>query len=157
MGVVGAGKTLIGTLLAEQMGWRFADADDYHTPENKEKMHRGIALTDADRTPWLEALHRLLAEWGAHGFSGVLACSALKSAYRQQLSGGLGVNWVYLKGDPLVIEQRLRERHGHFADEKILKTQIETLEEPGNAVVVDVSRSPTDVLKEIKRQLQLQP
>src|SRR5579885_1325774 len=105
MGVVVAGKTLIGTLLAKRLGWEFADADDFHSPENKEKMHQGIALTDTDRVPWIETLHEVLSEWDAGNRSGILACSALKESYRQRLSEGLKVRWVYLKGDPQIIKQ----------------------------------------------------
>src|SRR4051812_24404070 len=98
MGVTGSGKTTVGTLLAQQLGWIFADADDFHTPANKEKMSKGIALTDADRGPWLDAIHDAMARWQSGGTNAVVACSALKQAYRDLLRKNVAVKVVYLKG-----------------------------------------------------------
>src|SRR6267154_1537853 len=99
MGVSGAGKTTVGKLLASQLGWEFADADDYHSAANVEKMRNGIPLTDADRRPWLESLRALIVTWTAAGKNGVLACSALKKEYRDRLVVGPEVRVVYLKAD----------------------------------------------------------
>ena len=138
MGVAGSGKSTIAEILAQRLGWALLDADVFHTPANKEKMHRGIALTDADRFPWLDAIHAELAADEAKGKSVVLACSALKEEYRRRLSQGLALRFVYLKGSYELIEARMRERAGHFAGQSILEDQFKTLEEPGDAMVVDI-------------------
>jgi gluconokinase len=155
MGVVGAGKTTIGQLLAEQLGWTFADADDFHSPANVEKIRRGIPLTDEDRQPWLESLRKAISDWIASGNDAVLACSALKSSYRQLLAVGPAVRFVFLKGDASLIAARLRARHGHFADEKILASQLADLEEPEGAIVVDISPTPPEIVAEVRRRLGL--
>src|SRR5258708_11535465 len=98
MGVTGSGKTTIGNLLAARLAWQFADADDFHSPANKEKMHKGIPLSDAERLPWLAAMHDQIAKWVALQQNVALACSALKQIYLQLLSNGPEVRSVYLKG-----------------------------------------------------------
>ncbi len=138
MGVAGSGKSTIAEILAQRLGWVFLDADQFHSPGNKEKMHRGIPLTDADRFPWLDAIHDELAANEAKGRSVVLACSALREEYRRRLSRGLQLRFVYLKGSYELIEARMRERAGHFAGESILEDQFKTLEEPRDAMVVGI-------------------
>ena len=155
MGVTGAGKTTIGRLLAAQLGWRFADADQFHPKANVEKMSRGIALTDADRKPWLAAMRSSIQQWISQNRNAVLACSALKRAYRAELMAGPEVRFVYLRGDYETVARQLRTRHGHFATEAILADQFATLEEPACAVVVDVGRDPDLIVKEIRTQLSL--
>ena len=155
MGVAGSGKTLIGSLLAQQLGWNFADADDYHPAANVEKMRTGIPLTDADRAPWLDALRSLIADWINQGTSAVLACSALKQAYREKLQVDRQVRVVYLKASPEVLAQRLLERRGHYMKQGMLESQLATLEEPADALVVDASRSPEEIVQEIRRDLGL--
>ena len=157
MGVTGSGKTTVGTKLAARLGWLFADADDFHSAANKDKMHRGIPLTDADRFPWLAAMHEQIAKWIAAKQNAVLACSALKQIYRRQLWDGPGVRFVYLKGSYDLIAERLCARKGHFADEHILAGQFADLEEPGDAIVVDISASPDEIASEICRRLGLDP
>jgi gluconokinase len=154
MGVTGAGKTTVGGLLARELGWKFADADSFHSAVNKEKMARGIALDDADRAPWLAAMRTAILEWSAQGQNVVLACSALKRSYRETLAIGPEVKFVYLKGSYEVIYQRLLSRHGHFATETILRSQFETLEEPSDAIVVDVAKAPEDIVAEIRERLK---
>jgi gluconokinase len=156
MGVVGSGKTTVGTLLAEKLGWEFADADDFHPPENIRKISHGIALTDDDRTPWLAALRGAIEQWHAEGKNVVLACSALKQAYRQELRVG-AVRFVYLKGDSQLILQRLHARRGHFASDSILESQFADLEEPKDALVVSIAQSPDAIAAEIIDKLKLAP
>jgi gluconokinase len=154
MGVVGAGKTTVGQLLASQMNWEFGDADDYHPKSNVEKIRSGIPLTDEDRAPWLERLHGAILEWTSAGQSVVLACSALKRAYRDRLAAP-EVRFVFLRGDAELIADRLRSRHGHFAGEAILASQLADLEEPENAVTVSIAASPDKIVAEIRKQLSL--
>jgi gluconokinase len=129
MGVVGAGKTTVGRMLADQLHWEFADADDFHPPSNVEKIRDGIPLTDADRKPWLDLLHQAITQWIATGKSVVLACSALKASYRSKLKVSQEVRFVFLKGSAALIAERLHERHGHFAGESILASQHQIVEE----------------------------
>jgi len=153
MGVTGAGKSTVGRLLAAQLGWNFSDADDFHPKANIEKIHRGIPLTDADRQPWLASLRAAILSWIHEQKNVVLACSALKRDYRQELQAGPEVCFVYLKGSASVITDRLRLRHGHFADEKILAGQFADLEEPKRAVTVDISPPPEEIVSEIRQKL----
>lgn len=155
MGPTGSGKTTIGTLLASRAGFEFADADEFHSAANKAKMHAGTPLTDADRLPWLETIHQQIQKWLAEKRNVVLACSALKQSYRDLLWHGPEVQFVYLKGSYELIAQRLRARKGHFADEHILAGQFADLEEPADALTVDISASPVKIVDEICRQLGL--
>ena len=155
MGVSGAGKTTVGQLLASQLKWEFADADDYHSTANVEKMRAGIPLTGADRTPWLETLRGLITGWITTRKNAVLACSALKRAYRDGLRVAPEVQIVYLKGTPQLLRQRLHSRHGHFMTEQMLQSQLAALEEPDDAVVVDIDSSPADVTAKIRKKLGL--
>jgi gluconokinase len=153
MGVSGAGKTTVGQLLASQLGWEFADADDFHSAANLEKMRTGIPLTDADRAPWLATLHSLIARWIATKKNAILACSALKRTYRETLQISPEVQLVYLKGSPQLLRQRLHARLGHFMTEQMLASQLATLEEPDNAVVVEVDASPAEIAAKIRASL----
>jgi gluconokinase len=155
VGVSGAGKTTVGHLLSSQMGWEFADADDYHSAANIQKMTSGIPLTDAERAPWLETLRRLIASWIADGKNAVLACSALRREYRDILRIRPEVQFVYLKGTPQLLHERLHARVGHFMTEKMLDSQLATLEEPEDAVVVDIDRSLEEIVAEIRTRLAL--
>lgn len=154
MGVTGSGKTTVGKMLAQRLDWEFADADDFHSAENKAKMHRGIPLTDADRMPWLASMHDYLAKAYTKQRSVVLACSALKRGYRHILEEGLAAHVVYLKGSYEVIDEHLRGRKGHFADDKILAAQFADLEEPSEAIVVDVRSTPQQIVDEILKKLE---
>jgi gluconokinase len=152
MGVSGAGKSTIGNLLAEKAGAVFADADDYHPAANKAKMAAGRPLHDADRQPWLERLNGVLRAWHDHGTSGVLACSALKAAYRTTLASGMPegtVTFCLLELSREMLEKRLAERHHEFMNPALLATQLATLEEPEDAVVVRNDRTPEEVVGEI--------
>jgi len=155
MGVTGSGKTTVGSLLAKRLGWEFADADDFHSAANKDKMHRGIPLTDADRMPWLAAIHEKLVKSESQQRGIVLGFSALKKSYRELLFHDLEVRLVYLKGSYELIDDRLHDRKGHFADDKILAAQFADLEEPSDATVVDIHPEPERIVDEICRQLNL--
>src|SRR2546428_4106159 len=141
MGVVGAGKTTVGKLLAEQLGWEFVDADSFHSAGNVEKIRLGIPLDDADRSPWLRAIRAAIQRWIAKKQNVVLACSALKRSYREELDGGAEVKLVYLKGTYEIIYQRLGLRQGHFASGKLFASQFAILEEPEDGGV-DGGQSP---------------
>jgi gluconokinase len=153
MGVVGAGKTTVGRLLAEQLGWQFADADDFHPPSNVEKIRRGISLNDDDRKPWLDRMRKAITQWIAEHRDVVLACSALKRSYRQELAVGPEVRFAYLKGSADLIAERLRSRQGHFAGEQILAGQFADLEEPEAAVMVEIASTPQQIVAEIRKKL----
>jgi gluconokinase len=153
MGVVGAGKTTVGKLLAQELGWEFADADAFHSPVNVNKISEGIPLTDEDRKPWLEALRNAIQEWVALKRSMVLACSALKESYRAELRVGPDVQFVYLQGSYDLIESRLGGRHGHFATSQILTSQFAILEEPADAIVVGVDAPPAEIVADIRKLL----
>jgi gluconokinase len=155
MGVTGAGKTTVGSLLAAQLGWEFADADNFHPAANVEKMSRGIPLTDADRAPWLAAMRSAIEFWISDKKNAVLACSALKRCYRDELLISSEVRLVYLRGSYETIARQLRARHGHFATEAILADQFATLEEPEDAIVIDVGKDPVSTVAEIRARLGL--
>jgi gluconokinase len=155
MGATGAGKTTIGTMLAAQLNWQFADADTFHPPANIEKMSHGIPLNDADRAPWLEAMRKAILEWIAAGKNVVLACSALKRAYREVLRPSPEVRIIYLKGNYALFAERIRHRHGHFAGEGILAGQFADLEEPDDAITVDAAQPPEQIVAEIRKRLAL--
>jgi gluconokinase len=148
-GVSGSGKSTVGRLLAEELGWKFYEADDYHSDASVEKMRSGTPLDDADRRQWLEALRGLIRDCLMRGESAVLACSALKKSYRVFLFLDERVLFVYLKGDYRVIQQRLDRRRGHFMNPALLGSQFDTLEEPTAAVEVDVSASHEEIVKVI--------
>ncbi len=156
MGVVGSGKTTVGKLLAHELGWQFADADDFHPPANIEKIHRGVRLDDQDRAPWLSALHDAIQQWNESQQNVVLACSALKQSYRNKLRAG-PVQFVYLKGSYELILSRLRSRHGHFASESILASQFADIEEPDDALTVSVDQTPEAIVTEIIEGLKPPP
>lgn len=155
MGVSGSGKTTVGSCLAQQLGWEFADADDYHPAVNVEKMRQGVPLTDADRLPWLKSLRSLIAGWLATERNGVLACSALKRTYREKLRVDQRVHFVYLKADHDLLSQRLRARRDHYMKEQMLASQLATLEEPKHAIAVNAGDTPQQIAQEIRQLLKL--
>ena len=150
MGVSGSGKTTVGRLLAADLGWDFLDADDFHSPANRDKMCSGLPLTDADRGPWLDTLAEAISERSRAGRGAVLACSALKQSYRDRLMVEGGVRLVYLKGDPRTIERRLESRQGHYFAAGLLASQFEALEEPTDALVVDLTEPPEAIVRRIE-------
>jgi len=155
MGTTGAGKTTVGKLLAQKLNWIFLDADDFHPAANIEKMKHGIPLTDADRVPWLGAIHAELARQSAAGKNCVLACSALKESYRETIGAGLAMKIVYLKGTYEEMRAHILARQGHFAGEGILSGQFRDLEEPSDALVISVHHTPKEIVEEVCRELKL--
>jgi gluconokinase len=140
MGVSGVGKTTVGQALAQQLGWPFADADDFHPAANVAKMREGIPLTDADRAPWLQSLRAAIQGWLTAHESVVLACSALKQTYREQLVTGPEVKLVFLHADFSVIVERMADRQGHYMNPKLLESQFDTLEIPPDSLSLDASQ-----------------
>ena len=154
MGVSGCGKSTIGKSLAELLGWPFYDGDDFHPAENVTKMSQGIPLTDEDRAGWLAALADLIRSSLAQGKPGVLACSALKQKYRDQLClDPAQVKFIYLKGSYELIKARMLARPGHYMKPGMLDSQFATLEEPQNALTVDISQSPQQILEFIRQSI----
>jgi gluconokinase len=154
MGVCGCGKTTVGQALSQALGWRFIDADDLHPPANVAKMTSGLPLTDEDRWPWYERIMAELQHATAAGQHVVLACSALKQAYRDRLARGVDLRVVYLKGDAATIEPRLASRRGHFMPATLLASQYATLEEPREAIIVDVAQPAPAQVAAITRALR---
>ena len=153
MGVSGAGKTTIGRALAVELGWPFVEGDQAHPRRNVEKMRAGIPLTDADREPWLNALHDIMARAIGRRQHTIVACSALKARYRTRLRGDLRtVRFVYLRGDPALLQRRLAGRTSHFFDPALLPSQFDALEEPddNDALVVDAAEPPERLLGTIR-------
>jgi gluconokinase len=156
MGVSGSGKTTIGQMLAARLDWQFQDADDLHSPANIEKMYQGTPLTDTDRRPWLRSLRSLIDRSLDSNTNLILACSALKAKYRQDLSGGADrVKFVYLKGSIELIQQRLHERKGHFLNPDLATSQFADLEEPDDAIVIEIDRDPAEIVQQIATDLAL--
>ncbi|WP_199194317.1 gluconokinase [Pleurocapsa sp. CCALA 161] len=150
MGVSGTGKSTIGRLLSDRLGWDFYDADDFHSPTNLDKMNRGIALTDSDRLPWLKELQQLISHTLGSKQNGILACSALKLQYRQILRGESSeVVFIYLKGDYDRVQSRMKQRTGHFMSPNLLRNQFDTLEEPQDAIAIDIALDPEAIVEEI--------
>jgi gluconokinase len=153
MGVTGSGKTTIGRLLSVSLGWPFFDADDFHSAQNVRKMASGVPLTDEDRRPWLQELHRLISQRTEEGESGVLACSALKQAYRSMLCSDNPVEVVYLKAHPELIRSRLERRRGHYMPPELIESQFRDLEEPQSALVVDAAMSAEQAVAMVRSGL----
>ena len=152
MGVTGVGKTTVGQALAQAMDCQFADADDFHSPANRAKMHASIPLTDEDRGPWLCSLQHQIETWLAQGVQGVLACSALRESYRAELAKGVApdsIRFVYLTGPTAVIESRLESRQGHYMPASLLGSQMATLEPPTDALVVSIAQTVPAIVQQI--------
>ncbi|XP_075684604.1 putative gluconokinase [Rhinoderma darwinii] len=175
MGVSGSGKTEVGSLLADQLGCKFYDADDYHPVENKKKMSQGIPLNDQDRYPWLCLLHELIKREKTCGQHVVLACSALKKAYRKILTTGKNslfpenrnehneddisshTLFIYLQGSMELISERMQKRRGHFMPLTLLQSQFDTLEPPADPehfMAVNVEKDISDIVSEVKAELE---
>ena len=150
MGVSGSGKTTVGLELAAALRWGFSDADEFHSPANVEKMRSGIPLTDQDREPWLRSIRDAIERWKRSEPGHVLACSALKKHYREILGrNDPDVRFVYLHGGFELISERLKSRKSHFFNPALLRSQFEALEDPEDALVVDVSKEPQEIVSQI--------
>ncbi|KIG05773.1 gluconokinase [Caballeronia concitans] len=157
MGVSGAGKSLIGELLAERLHCPFTDGDAFHSAANKEKMHHGIPLTDEDRWPWLKTIRAAIEEKQRAGETAVFTCSSLKRSYRDVLrDGDKDVCFVYLKGSMDVLRERLGHRTGHFFDPSLLQSQLDTLEEPGEdeAITESIELTPEQIVDNVIEKLK---
>jgi 6-phosphogluconolactonase len=155
IGVTGSGKSTIGSMLARAIGCEFLEGDTLHSPGNIEKMSRGIPLNDDDRGPWLSAIHARIADANRRGVNLVVACSALKQKYRDVLERGVAISWVYLQGSQELLRRRLQKRPAHFMKAGMLDSQFEALEEPSNAIVIDVASPPDIIVERIMWQLSL--
>lgn len=156
MGVAGSGKSTVGKLIAERMRMSFADGDDFHSPENKAKMTSGTPLTDIDRVPWLATLQSQIKSWLANASPHVLACSALKKSYRDELrNGDQRVHFVYLKAPPELVEARLLARANHYMKADMVASQFAALNEPSSheAIVVDASLPPDVIVEKVTKAL----
>jgi gluconokinase len=157
MGVAGSGKTTVGKALAERLGWDFFDADEAHPPENIAKMAAGVPLTDADRAPWLVKLNNLVGQTLRSGRHPVLACSALKRSYRDMLlQGNEGIKIVYLKGSYELIYSRMINRSDHYMQPGMLRSQLDALEEPIDALTVDIISPPEEIVDCICQGLKIE-
>jgi gluconokinase len=154
MGAAGAGKTTVGHELADQLGWRFIDADDLHSERNKSRMRRGEPLTDRDREPWLAAVHASIERAISRREHLLVACSALKERYRQTLRGGLPtVRFVYLEAEQALLRQRLEMRTRHHAGPDLLASQLADLEPPSDAITVSADQPPAAIAAVIRREV----
>jgi gluconokinase len=157
MGVSGAGKTRIGELLAERLNCAFTDGDAFHSAANKEKMHKGIPLTDDDRWPWLKTIRAAIEEKQRAGETAVFTCSSLKRSYRDVLrEGDKDVCFVYLEGSFEVLKERIGTRTGHFFDPRLLQSQLDTLEPPGEdeAIIVSIEHTPEEIVDIVLEKLK---
>jgi gluconokinase len=155
MGVSGSGKTTVGQKLAHDLAWEFVEGDDYHPKTNIEKMARGEPLDDSDRAPWLAALRQIITAHIEAREDAILACSALKRAYRAELKVGPEVKIVYLKGIASVLHARLEGRKGHYMKPNMLRSQLEVLQEPTDALTVDASETVDEIVTKIRRGLEI--
>ena len=157
IGAAGAGKSTIGAALAAALGWSFIDADDFHTPANIARMRAGVGLSDEDRAPWLVRVRQAILEHTGRHQPVVVACSALKRRYRDILTAGVDdARLVYLQADEVLLENRLRNRRGHFAGPALAATQLHDLEAPqAEALYVDASLAPHVLVAEIRRALSV--
>jgi carbohydrate kinase (thermoresistant glucokinase family) len=157
MGVSGCGKSTIGSALAAQLGWQFTDADAHHPPANIAKMRDGLALNDDDRKPWLATLNQILKQSVQRHEPRVLACSALKQSYRDQLTAGIEnqVQFVHLKGSFELIENRLKARQHEYMPSSLLQSQFALLEPPLNAIEINIDRTAESIVAQLKTQIIL--
>jgi gluconokinase len=154
MGVAGSGKTTVAALFAKKTGAVFYEGDEFHPPENIARMRGGISLTDADREKWLKTLRTIIVRSLAAKKFTVLACSALKSKYRDELAAGdPRVKFVHLTGPKTLIKERLKNRPGHFMPPALLESQLAILEPPADALVFSCEKSPPEIVTAVAHAL----
>ncbi len=153
MGVSGSGKTTVGKILSNKLGWIYFEGDEYHPKENVEKMSAGIPLNDDDRKPWLLKLRSIIEDALSHEKNIVLTCSALKKSYREILKVNDDVKFVYLKGSYDLIELRMLQRKNHFMKPGMLKSQFETLEEPEDAITISIDSELNVIIESIVKMI----
>ncbi len=160
MGVSGCGKTTVAEKLAARLQWQFAEADTFHPTANVEKMRAGTPLTDEDRAPWLDAIAMWIDTMRSEGKRCVVTCSALKRAYRQRLANGHGdVRLVYLQGAYDLIASRLAARRHEYMPPTLLRSQFDTLEEPGaeeNPLVLSIAQPADEIVRQVVANLELE-
>ena len=157
IGPMGCGKTAIGKMLAEKLGWSFYDGDDFHPRENVKKMRAGIPLTDEDRKTWLDILHGHIQRWLREDRIAILACSALKQSYRETLGVDQDtVKTVYLKGSYELLRKRIEDRKHPYMNKDLLRSQVETMEEPKDGLTVDISPIREIIVETIMKNLKLE-
>lgn len=157
MGVSGCGKTTVGKLVAEELGWEFVEGDEYHSPENIAKMSSGQPLNDEDRFDWMNALNKKISEMLSSGKSGVVACSALKQKHRKHLARNWEdqVLYIHIKGTFDEIHQRMEAREGHYMKAGMLRSQFEALEPPEDVPAYDASLTPEQIKSAILKLPQV--
>ncbi len=153
MGVSGCGKTTIGKMLSAKLNWKYFEGDEYHPQENIEKMKNGIPLNDSDRKPWLLKLQYIINDTLSQKVNIIITCSSLKESYRKILKVSNEVRFIYLKGSYSLIEKRMNERKDHFMKPGMLKSQFDALEEPTDAIIVDIDNSSENILIQILSKL----
>jgi len=155
MGVAGSGKSTVGELLSERIGWPFFDPDGFHPPENVEKQRQGIPLTDADREPWIKNIHAKMLEFDRAGLDAIFGCSALKEKHRKILQSEIkDFLIVHLKGDRELIRGRVASRKGHFMPASLVDSQFESLEMPNDSLAIDVTLTPDEIVKIIRKEIR---
>jgi gluconokinase len=155
MGVTASGKSTVGKRLALELGWRFLEGDDFHSPENIEKLRQGKPLSDEDRKPWLEAIREAIRAAIEQGENTVVSCSALKETYRRMLQVSEEMIFVYLKATISLIQERLKRRAGHFMNPNLIQSQFDTLEEPKKALEIDAGLTPAEIVQVIRNRLSV--
>ncbi|PTY05282.1 gluconate kinase [Opitutaceae bacterium EW11] len=154
MGVAGCGKTTVGQKLAEELGWRFDDADQFHPEANIAKMTAGVPLDDTDRQPWLRAIRTHIETMLRRDTSIVVTCSALKQRYRDEILGSPSAKLVYLRGTPELLQKRIEARKEHFMKPTMLASQLAALEEPKDAITLDIAAGPAELVAKIRRAIE---